>query len=74
MSYFEKTTPEAVGMHSEDILRFIGDMEKKNIELHSLMIIRYGKCCAFGWWAPYAPEYVHPLCSFSKSVTEQQRA
>ena len=69
MSYFEKTTPEAVGMHSEDILRFIGDMEKKNIELHSLMIIRYGKCCAFGWWAPYAPEYVHPLCSFSKSVT-----
>lgn len=69
MSYFERTTPEAVGMHSKSVLRFIKYVEDKNIELHSLMIIRHGKCCASGWWAPYGPEYLHPMCSFSKSVT-----
>lgn len=69
MDYFEKTIPEAVGLHSEDILRFLEEVEKKEIELHSLMVVRNGKCCVSGWWAPYGPEYLHPLCSFSKAIT-----
>lgn len=69
MDYFEKTTPEAVGLHSESVLRFLEEVEKKQIEMHSLMVIRHGKCCVSGWWAPYGPEYLHPLCSFSKSIT-----
>ena len=69
MDYFEKTIPEDVGMRSESVLRFLEEIEKKEIELHSLMVVRNGKCCVSGWWAPYGPEYLHPLCSFSKSLT-----
>lgn len=69
MSYFEKATPEAVGIASEGIVSFIKDVEKKGIELHSLMVIRHGKCAAAGWWKPYGPEFLHPLYSFSKSLT-----
>lgn len=69
MNYFERVTPESLGIHSQGILNFIQDVDKKNIELHSMMVIRHGKCCAAGWWKPYTPEEVHPLYSFSKSLT-----
>ena len=44
-------------------------MEEKNIELHSFMVVRHGKCAAKGWWKPYAPELAHPLYSFGKTLT-----
>ncbi len=69
MSYFEQVTPERVGIASKGILDFLADVEHKGIEQHSLMIIRHGKCCAQGWWKPYAPDLLHPVYSFSKSLT-----
>ncbi|MGN0314171.1 MAG: serine hydrolase domain-containing protein [Fusicatenibacter sp.] len=69
MEYFERVTPESVGIASSGILNFIADVKRKGIEQHSLMIIRHGKCCAAGWWKPYGPEYLHPLYSFSKTLT-----
>lgn len=69
MNYFERTTPENVGMRSELIVKFLEEIQKNQIELHSLMIVRQGKCCTSGWWAPYGPEYPHALCSFSKAIT-----
>ena len=51
------------------ILRFLDRMEKKNIELHSFMVVRHGKCAAKGWWKPYAPTLPHPLYSFGKTLT-----
>lgn len=69
MEYFKRVTPESEGIQSEGILHFLEDVEKKGIELHSLMVIRHGKCCAAGWWKPYGPEELHPLYSFSKSLT-----
>lgn len=58
-----------MGLRSESVLRFLDEVKKKDIELHSLMVVRNGKCCVSGWWAPYGPEDIHPLCSFSKSIT-----
>lgn len=69
MEYFKRVTPEEVGIQSEGIRHFLEDAEKKGIELHSLMVIRHGKCCAAGWWKPYGPEELHPLYSFSKTLT-----
>lgn len=69
MGYFMKATPEEVGIHSEGILKFLETVEKEKLELHSLMVIRHGKCCGAGWWSPYGPEYIHTLFSFSKSFT-----
>ncbi len=69
MEYFERVSPEAVGIESKGIRHFVADVEKKGIELHSLMVIRRGKCCAAHWWYPYGPEELHPLYSFSKTLT-----
>jgi len=69
MGYFKEVTPEAVGIESRGILDFIHDVKKMGIEQHSLMVIRHGKCCAKGWWKPYGPQYLHPVYSFSKSLT-----
>lgn len=69
MEYFKRVSPESVGIESQGIRHFLEDVEKKGIELHSFMMIRHGQCCAAGWWKPYGPEYLHPLYSFSKTLT-----
>ena len=69
MGYFKDVTPESVGIESKGILDFIHDVKKHGIEQHSMMVIRHGKCCAKGWWKPYGPQYLHPVYSFSKSLT-----
>ena len=53
MKYFEKVTPESVGIASEGILEFLEAVRKKGIELHSFMVLRLDKCEAAGWWKPF---------------------
>lgn len=69
MDYFEKVMPEEVGISSDAVLDFLNDVKRKGIELHSLIVIRHGKCCVEGCWAPYRSDQLHPLYSFSKSLT-----
>lgn len=69
MGYFKDVTPESVGIDSKGILNFLDRIEENQIELHSFMVIRRGKCAAKGWWKPYDEKFRHPLYSFSKSLT-----
>lgn len=69
MGYFEMVAPEAVGIASEGIENFLAEIERAGLELHRLMILRHGKCCAKITWAPYNENDMHPLYSFSKSIT-----
>ncbi|MHA6247149.1 serine hydrolase domain-containing protein [Pontibacter sp. CAU 1760] len=64
-----RSTPELQGVSSEAILRFVEAVEKQNLGLHSLMVVRHGQVVSEGWWAPYAPELKHTLFSLSKSFT-----
>ena len=64
---FEIVTPEAVGIHSEAIMELLDQLESGFTEPHGLMIMRYGKICAKGWWAPYAPGIVHGQQSHTKT-------
>lgn len=64
---FERTTPEAVGLSSEQILTYIENLERSNTEMHGIMIMRHGKICAEGWWAPFAPNLRHGLQSHTKT-------
>lgn len=67
---FERVSPESVGISSQDILDLIDELENTdNCEPHGLMIMRHGKVCAEGWWAPYAKNIPHELFSMSKSYT-----
>ena len=69
MSYFPSSDPLAQGMDPQGILDFIKETERNGLELHRLMIIRHGFCVASGSWYPYQEEDMHPLYSFSKSLT-----
>lgn len=69
MGYFDMAAPEAVGINSQGIYDFLAEIERSGLELHRMMILRHGKCCAKITWAPYSENDMHPLYSFSKSLT-----
>ena len=67
-----RSTPEAEGLSSEAIIKFIDAVESardSSIELHSFMIVRHGKVLAEGWWSPYRHDLKHTMYSASKSFT-----
>lgn len=64
---FERVVPEKVGIHSEGILKFLDSLESGYTEMHGLMIMRHGKVCAEGWWAPYAQGMHHMCASLTKT-------
>lgn len=64
-----RSVPEAEGVSTENILKFIEAVERSNHELHSFMFVRHGKVIAEGWWYPYRPDLKHTLYSTSKSFT-----
>lgn len=61
--------PELVGVSSAALAAFIADLEKNDIEMHSIMILRHGKVAFERWRKPYAPDIPHTMYSISKSVT-----
>lgn len=68
-SYFENVAPEAIDIKAEGITGFLDAVKKNGLELHSMKVIRHGKCCASAWFDPYGPDILHPVYSFSKSLT-----
>lgn len=64
-----RSTPEAEGVSSEAILRFIDAAEKSETEFHSMMLLRNGKVIAEGWWTPYRADLKHTMYSVTKSWT-----
>lgn len=63
-----RSTPEAEGISSADILKFVQAVETVP-HPHSFMLLRHGKVVAEGWWKPYRPEVHHLLFSLTKSFT-----
>ncbi len=64
---FERGAPEANGVSSAKMLRFIEELDSKIDGMHSVMVVRHGKVIAEGWWTPYRPESRHVMFSLSKS-------
>jgi len=63
----ERVSPGVVGLSTAAINGFLDELESGFTEMHGLMILRHGKVCAEGWWAPYAPGIRHGLQSLSKT-------
>ena len=63
------STPEAEGVSSAGILKFLDAVDKGKNELHSFVILRHGKIISQGWWSPYGKELKHVMFSVSKSFT-----
>ncbi|KAH8803665.1 beta-lactamase/transpeptidase-like protein [Xylogone sp. PMI_703] len=62
-----RAEPEALGVNSQDILRFIDDAKDSGVELNSFMIYRSGAVISEGWWWPYRPDLRHMMHSATKS-------
>ena len=64
-----RSTPEAEGVASGDIIKFLDAAARSKTEFHSFMLLRHGKVIAEGWWDPYRADLKHTLYSCSKSFT-----
>lgn len=67
-TYFPQATPESQGIPSGEIAKLLDAMERENVQLNSIMILRRGKCLAAGWYKPYGPDTLHAMHSFTKTV------
>lgn len=68
-SELPRSTPEAQGVSSSDVRKFIETADREVDSMHSFMLIRNGAVVAEAWWAPESAEKRHVLWSLSKSFT-----
>src|SRR5246127_5309126 len=74
-SSLPRSMPDDQGVDPAAILSFLDALdERRDIEMHSLMVVRHGHVVAEGWWAPYSPDRRQLLYSLSKSFTSTAAA
>lgn len=61
--------PEQAGISSSEINALISDFDENKVEVHSIKLIRYGKCAYEAYRYPYNAESPHTMYSVSKSFT-----
>ncbi len=66
---FEETSPEAVGIPGESIIRFTKRLAARRIPMHSLLLMRHDKLIFQGYYAPCRADTPHRMFSISKSFT-----
>jgi CubicO group peptidase (beta-lactamase class C family) len=65
---WQSRTPEAQGMDSERLAQMFETIQKDDIPLHSLLIVRNGYLVTEAYWPPYGPGDVHSIESNTKSI------
>ncbi len=66
---FDKCAPEEVGLPSGAVSEFFDRLDRHGLCMHSVIIMRHGKICVEGYYAPYSENEMHRLFSVSKTVT-----
>ena len=64
-----RSSPEAQGIASSDILAFVRAADEQIDTMNSFMLIRHGHVVAEGYWSPYNAQTRHALYSLTKSFT-----
>jgi CubicO group peptidase (beta-lactamase class C family) len=64
-----RSTPEAQGVSSAELLKFIEVADSQVDSMHSLMVLRHGHVIAEVYWEPESADKPHVLWSLSKSFT-----
>lgn len=62
-----RSTPEAQGLSSADVLALVNALDGELGELHSLVLVRHGQVVAEGFWSPYSVDDIQVLYSGTKS-------
>ena len=63
------STPEEEGVSSEYIINFLNEMEKREAEIHGIMILKNNKVIFEAYNEPYRKEIPHIVHSFTKCFT-----
>ena len=63
------STPEDEGVSSEYIINFLNEMEKREAEIHGIMILKNNKVIFEAYNEPYRKEIPHIVHSFTKCFT-----
>jgi len=63
------STPEEQGLDSASILSMLQEIQKKDLNIHSVLVVRHGYLVTEVYFPPYTREIKHPLHSITKSVT-----
>ncbi len=69
MLTFERATPEETGVPSECIIRMTDRLQRRQIPMHSLLIMRHDRLVFEGYYAPCTADSLHRMFSISKSFT-----
>ena len=56
MNQLMRTTPEEMGLHSRNILKLLERLEKENISVVSMMLLRHNQVLYEAYWPPYTQE------------------
>ena len=59
--------PEEKGVSSLNIKKFISRLEKRQLQMHSVLMMRGDSIIYEGYWAPYHQDYCHRMYSVTKS-------
>lgn len=65
----EYTSPESVGLSSQEILKMYEDMQSKGLDTHSTMVMRHGKIVTEKYAEGYDKDTLQRMYSVSKSIT-----
>lgn len=69
MLTFEKASPEETGIPSECIVRLTDRLQKRQIPMHSLLLMHHDKLVFEGYYSPLTADSLHRMFSISKSFT-----
>ena len=61
------STPESVGISSENILAFVNALEENHLNTHDVIISKGDTIVFEKYWAPFHKDYYHRMYSVSKS-------
>ncbi len=69
MFIFEKDLPQNVGIEPSKIKKILETLDKKDIPMHSLLIMKDDKLVFEKYYAPYKRDTLHRMFSISKSFS-----
>ncbi len=64
---FERITPEKAGISSRFVTKFIKNLEKRSMPMHSVLMMRGDKLFTENYWAPFHKDFCHRMYSQTKS-------
>ncbi len=61
------STPEKMGIRSENILNYIKKLEDARLAMHDIIIMRHDEIVCEAYWKPFHKDFLHRMYSVTKS-------